>query len=53
MNFIISSRHLGLMILIGRGAVVSYKIVTSRAYLAKLEADFADFMKERGSERLD
>jgi len=23
-----------------------------RAYLAKLEADFADFMKERGSERL-
>jgi len=33
--------------------LVMFNIVTSRAYLAKLEADFADFMKERGSERLD
>lgn len=32
--------------------LVMFNIVTSRAYLAKLEADFADFMKERGSERL-
>jgi hypothetical protein len=29
-----------------------FNIVTSRDYLAKLEADFADFMKEPGSARL-
>jgi hypothetical protein len=29
-----------------------FDIVTSRDYLAKLEADFADFMKEPGSSRL-